>query len=441
MATDNHTRGDGAGPIGGSAIAGSEALESLRGLPGGSELLVVAESHQGSMELVGGAVRDILLGRLPRELDVIVDSGVERVAREIALRVGGETTFHERFGTAVVRGGRVDVDLATVRSESYPSPGALPEVRRGTPEEDLERRDFTVNAIALALAGEQRGRLRSVEGAIDDLAARRLRVMHDASFLDDPTRIIRLVRYASRLRFDIEPHTAALASAALKAGAIETVTGSRLGAELRLVFAEADPVGALAELDRLGVLSAWEPGVGFDEHMVRTALEILPRDGSRSVLLAASLLLDLCKELEDEETEPRMRGFMCDLELPAREGDRAFGAAVSAAFVSDHIHCADTTSDLLELTVGTPVESLALAAAIKEIEDGPGSYSRRVIEEWLDEQRHITPELTGEDLVAAGVPEGPEVGVRLEESYKLLLEERIEPGREAELRAALEARI
>jgi tRNA nucleotidyltransferase (CCA-adding enzyme) len=441
MATENHKGGKGAGTTMGSTTDGRQALERLRALPGGSELLAVAESHDGSMELVGGAVRDILLEGIPRELDVIVDSDVEQAAREIASALGGEVTLHERFGTALVRGGCASVDLARIRAESYPSPGALPEVRTGAPEEDLERRDFTVNAIALTLTGEQRGRLRMVRGALEDLSERHLRVLHDASFLDDPTRILRLVRYSARLRFDIEPHTAALASAALQAGALETVSGPRLGAELRLAFAEADPVRPIAELDRLGVLTAWERGVSFDEHMVRTALEILPEDGSTRVLLAASLLLDLCKELDDEDTEPRMRGFLCDLELPAREGDRAFGVAVSAAFVSDHIHSADTTSDLLELTVGTPVESLALAAAIKDIEDGPGSYGRRVIEEWLGEQRHVRLELTGDDLIAAGVPEGPEVGVRMEESYKLLLEERIEPGREAELRAALDARI
>ncbi len=136
-----------------------------------------------------------------------------------------------------------------------------------------------------------------------------------------------------------------------------------------------------------------------------------------------------------------MRGFLRDLELPAGDGDRAFGAAVSAAFASEHVHVTDTTVDLLELTIGTPIESLALAGAVRELEDGPGSYGRRVVEEWLKERRHISLQVTGDDLIAAGVPEGPEVGVRLEESYRLLLEERIEPGREAELRAALEARI
>jgi tRNA nucleotidyltransferase (CCA-adding enzyme) len=425
------------------ALTGDSAvvLERVRGLPGGSELLDVAGEHGGRAELVGGAVRDIMLGSPPRELDVIVDSGVERLAGELASRLGGEVTLHERFGTAVVQGGRTSIDLATIRAESYPSPGALPDVRPGSPEEDLERRDFTVNAIAVALAGEHPGQVRAVAGALDDLAAHRLRVLHDASFLDDPTRILRLARYATRLGFEIEPHTAALVLEALAADALKTVSGPRLGAELRLAFIEPDPVAPLAELDRMGVFTAWEPGVSFDEHVVRTALEILPEDGSIQVLLAASLLLELSQNLDDEETEPAMRGFLHDLELPAGDGDRAFGVAVSAAFAMDHVGGTDTTVDLLELTIGTPVESLAIAAAVREMEDGPGSYGRRIVDEWLHEQRHIALQVTGDDLIAAGVPEGPEVGVRLEESYKLLLEERIEPGRETELRAALEARI
>jgi len=420
---------------------GSVAIERLRELPGGPELIAVAEEHEGGIELVGGAVRDIMLGSRPRELDAIVSVGVERAAGALASRLHGEVTVYERFGTAVVRSPPANVDLATMRAESYPVPGALPEVRPGSPREDLQRRDFTVNAIAVALAGEHPGEVRAVPGALNDLAARRLRVLHDRSFLDDPTRILRLVRYATRLGFEIEPHTAALASAAIEAGALKTVSGQRLGAELRLVFAEPHPLTPLAELDRLGVFAAWEPGVSFDEHVVRTALEIMPDDGSERVLFAAALLLELAHNLDHEDTEPAMRGFIYDLELPSGDGDRVFGAAVSAAFVIDAVLTADTTAELIELTDGAPVESLALAAAVRDMEDGPGSYGRIVIEDWLREQRHVALQVTGDDLIAAGVPEGPEVGLRLEESYKMLLEERIEPGRDTELRAALEAKI
>jgi tRNA nucleotidyltransferase (CCA-adding enzyme) len=266
-------------------------------------------------------------------------------------------------------------------------------------------------------------------------------VLHERSFLDDPTRIVRIVRYAVRLGFSLEPHTAELAAAAIAGGALKTVSGSRLGAELRLAFAEPCAVEVLAELDRLGVFAGWEPGVSFDEHVVRTALEILPEDGSREMLFATALLLGLADQLDDEDTEPAMRSFVYDLELPSGVGERVFGAAVSASVVIDSIDDAGTTPDLLELTVRTPIESLALAAAVRDLEDGPGSYGRGVIEDWLRTQRHVELQVTGDDLIAAGVPEGPEVGLRLEESYRLLLEGRIEPGRENELRAALEAEL
>ena len=429
---------------------GAAVVGRLRDLPGGSALLELARERADDVELVGGAVRDIMLGRVPRELDVVITGDARQFAEALAQRLGSaaggsgqrcEVTHHERFGTAVVRWDSGAIDIATRRTETYPFPGALPEATPGTPEEDLARRDFTVNAIAVALAGEHAGRVRAAAGALEDLGSGRLRVLHDASFLEDPTRILRLVRYATRLDFRVEPHTASLVATALDAGALNTVTPSRLGAELRLAFAEPDPVAPLAELDRLGVFAAWESGISFDEHIVRTAFEILPEDGSRQLLLAGSLVLELCARLDEEETEPTMRGFLHDLELPARESDRAFGVAVGASFAIDHIDDADTTEDLLELVIGTPVESLALAAAVRDLEDGPSSYGRRLIDEWLTQRRHISLQVTGDDLVAAGVPEGPEVGVRLDESYKLLLEERIEPGRETELRAALEARV
>ncbi len=415
-------------------------MTRLREQAGGAELIELAERRDG-VELVGGAVRDLLLGLQPRELDAIVATDVAGAARELAGRLGGEVTLHERFGTAYVRATAAAADLATMRAETYSEPGALPDVRPGTPLEDLRRRDFTVNAMALGLAGGERGRLRAVEGAFEDLEARRLRVLHERSFLDDPTRILRLVRYSVRLGFTVESRTAELAAEAIAAGALKSVSGSRLGAELRLAFAEQCAVEVLGELDRLGVFAAWEPGVCFDEHVVRSALEILPEDGSRQMLLATALLLQLAGQLDDEETEPAMREFVYDLELPSGVGDRVFGAAVSAAFVIDSVDGAGTTPDVLELTIGTPIESLALAAAVRDMEDGPRSYGRSVIEEWLRKQRHVALQVTGDDLIAAGVPEGPQIGARLEESYRLLVEERIQPGRESELQAALEAEL
>src|SRR5918997_1885181 len=172
---------------------------------------VAALDGEDAVYIVGGAVRDLLLGIDPHELDFVVEGVI----------------VHERFGTATVEAPLATFDLAGARRERYERPGALPEVELGASlREDLERRDFTVNAIALHLVD---GELVWLPGSEQDLRARRLRVLHDASFRDDPTRLLRLARYGARLGFEPEERTDWLAAEAVDAGAAETITGTLLG--------------------------------------------------------------------------------------------------------------------------------------------------------------------------------------------------------------------
>ncbi|HYZ82187.1 MAG TPA: hypothetical protein VE571_13005, partial [Solirubrobacteraceae bacterium] len=157
--------------------------------------------------LVGGAVRDLLLDADPLDLDLVVDGELEPVVQ----RLGTPARVHDRFETRTLRLDGTTFDLARARRERYEHPGALPTVGPAGIEEDLLRRDFTVNALALGLSGARRGRLLEVPHGWADLEGRRLRVLHDASFIDDPTRLLRLTRYAGRLGFSIEEHTRALA--------------------------------------------------------------------------------------------------------------------------------------------------------------------------------------------------------------------------------------
>lgn len=415
----------------------SKALERLRSLPGGTELLALAHERAEEVELVGGAVRDILLDRSPRELDVVAGADAHALARALAERLGStaRVEHHERFNTAIVRWPGGEVDLATRRAESYPRPGALPEVRPGTAEQDLSRRDFTINAMAVPLRGEPS--LRTVSSALEDLAQGQLRVLHERSFIDDPTRILRMARYRARLAFDIEPRTAELAAQALADGALRTVSGSRLGAEARLALAEEDPVASLAEMDRLGVLAAWEPGVCFDEHVVRTALAVLPEDGDPKLLLCASLVVELMRQMAEEGTEGAVWAFLHDLELPAGQAQRAFSAGIVANCAARWIDGAETTGEMLDLLDGAAVEGLALAAAMADLEGGPECYTRCAIEDWMYKHRHIRLHITGDDLLAAGLPEGPEIGRRLDRVFVMRMSGRLEEGREAELSAAL----
>ena len=219
-------------------------MDPLRAAPG-AELVLSAVAGEPGVHVVGGAMRDALLGQVPRELDLVVEGDAVPVARRAAERVGGTLTVHERFGTATVRTGEFAFDLAGARRERYPRPGALPEVELGaTIAEDLARRDFTVNAMAVAVLD---GARTDWPGARQDLEDGVLRVLHERSFVDDPTRMLRLVRYAARLEFAPDPGTAALIDPRLCA----TVTGDRLGNELRLALRE--PPSALRLLERYGL--------------------------------------------------------------------------------------------------------------------------------------------------------------------------------------------
>jgi tRNA nucleotidyltransferase (CCA-adding enzyme) len=250
----------------------------LLALPAGARPLVEgvlaeAERRGAAVHLVGGPVRDYLLGRPLRDVDLLVEAGEGAGAAELARAAappGARVVVHERFGTAHVEHGDAHLDLAGARSESYPRPGALPEVRAGSLHEDLLRRDFTVNALAIPLSAAAReGRPAVVDHAtgVADLEAGVLRVLHRRSFHDDPTRALRAARLAPRLGFRLARSSGSALRAALRDGAFGGVSGERFRAELGRLFEDAglglDPARALRLLDDWHTLGALEPGLGL----------------------------------------------------------------------------------------------------------------------------------------------------------------------------------
>ncbi len=426
---------------------GDTVLERLRGRPGGEQLLDLA-SGRDDVVLVGGAVRDLLLGRTPRELDVVVAADAPSFARELAASLGlgadadqGQgwgIALHERFGTALLWWPDGRVDIAGRRAESYPAPGTLPEVRAGTAEEDLLRRDFSVNAIAVRLGGRRPGELHAAPFALEDLAGARLRVLHGRSFLDDPTRLLRLARYRSRLGFEVEGHTAELASEALAARALETVSGARIGAELRLALGEPDPVAALAAAGELGVLSALDPRLLLDGPLARASLEMLPADGRADLLLLATVLLGMTED-PGEDPEPAMLDLLDQLEFVASERDRAVTAALLAPALVERLQEARRPSQLRAVAHPATVEAVALAGALAEKQalTTAAAAARR----WLSQVRHVRLQITGDDLLAAGIPAGPQIGRLLELALRQKLDGQLTGDRQAELAAAMEGSL
>ena len=368
--------------------------------------VLAALAGEPGVWVVGGAVRDLLLDRDPRELDVIVEGDALAVARRAAARLGGDVLEHERFGTATVRGAGTEFDIAGARRETYPRPGALPEVTLGARlEDDLARRDFTVNTLAVRLAD---GTLTGLPGAREDLDAGRLRVLHDASFADDPTRLLRLARYAGRLGFSPEPHTAALAGAAVASGVLDTVTGERLGAELRLLAREPQPA-ALRALERHGLGAALLPGFALDDALVERALALRPDDARADLVALGAALRDAGPELP-----ARLRA----LGFPAADA-----AALVAAATVGPVPGPPSRADLVLRRL--PVEAAVVAAAA-------GSEAAL---DWLQRARHQRLAITGDDLLAAGL-QGPAVGRALAAARAALLDGAA-PDRASQLAAAL----
>jgi tRNA nucleotidyltransferase (CCA-adding enzyme) len=366
--------------------------ELLAALPGLER--IAAAAGGAPTYLVGGAVRDLLLGRERTDLDVVVEGDAAALAAEL----GGESVADDRFATAKAVLDGVEFDLATARAESYPHPGALPEVRPASVSEDLARRDFSINAMAVPIGSEPE--LIDPHGGLADLEAGVVRVLHERSFVDDPTRALRAARYAARFDFAAEPETEAMARRA----DLSTVSEDRVESELMRLAREP------------------RAGKGF-ELLAEWSLVELPPEGAR--------LIDTVEAL---------------LERPPWAGTVDRALAVHAAATGRAPGAAGRVHDLLagarELAGASPArpsEAVALAGGRGEVEL---LLARALDAEWLDrylaEWRDVRLEITGEDLIEAGVPEGPGVGRGLEEALRRKLDGEIS-GRDDELRVALGA--
>jgi tRNA nucleotidyltransferase (CCA-adding enzyme) len=388
-----------------------ELLDRLRTLPAAIPLLERL-GDVPNVYVVGGAVRDLLLGGHPVDLDLAVEGDAVAVAQ----RLGASIVVHDRFATSTVKLDGFTYDIARARTETYSSPGALPDVEPATIEEDLRRRDFTVNAIAISLDGA----VTCFPGALEDLNGRQLRVLHDQSFIDDPTRLLRLTRYASRLRFAIEPHTLELTGAAVGAGALETVSGPRVGAELRLLSREPDPVAAFEMLRQLELDTAIDPDFGLhDPVLARRAIDELPEDGRRDLLVLATAARDVEKPAE----------LLNRLGFEAGDREVIISAARDTGGLAQALNAASKPSEIAAAARTAAPEQVALAAALGATEPA---------RDWLERLRHVRLEIDGRDLLSAGFPEGPAIGHGLQAALDAKLDGRV-ADRDGELQAALRA--
>jgi tRNA nucleotidyltransferase (CCA-adding enzyme) len=362
------------------------------------ELEAVRAAAEAPVYLVGGAVRDLLLGRGRADVDLVVEGD----AAALAARLGAETTEHERFSTAKVRLDGHEIDVAAARRESYPQPGALPVVEPAASiEEDLSRRDFTINAMALPL--QPAGELIDPHDGQADLEAGRLRVLHAGSFVDDPTRALRAARYAARFDLGLEPETERL----LRATDLGTVSADRRRAELLRLAAEATAPRGFELLAGWGLIEMREGGMELASRVGELLgggpwQDFAPRN--RAVLAAALAGGSVAVQEAEAVADPMARAEALASSDPTRPSE-----AVELAGRAD------------------PIE-LVLARVLG------AEWLDRYIEDW----RYVSLEIDGGDLLAAGVPQGPALGRGLNAALAAKLDgEAI--GREDELAVALAA--
>jgi tRNA nucleotidyltransferase (CCA-adding enzyme) len=391
--------------------------ERIRALPGTDRLLPALDGLAPAW-LVGGAVRDLLLDADAIDLDVAIEGDAREAARALAERLDGKVVEHERFGTATVYARDLAVDLASTRRETYPQPGALPDVEPAALDDDLARRDFTINAMAASLPS---GELRDPHGGRADLEAGFVRVLHPGSFVDDPTRLLRAVRYESRFGFRMDDETERLARAAIASGALRTVSGARIRDELLDMLGEAPVAASVARMSDLGLDRALSPVLGDakPEHVAAAADAAEQRGGRRRFAALAALI---APDPED------LVGWIEGLNLRAEDRDAVLHAARKGPQLVRTLDPTLPDSSIHALLHCEFPETLGVAVAL--------GAAPEPVDRYLEKLSGARLEITGDDLRAAGVPEGPAIGRALRETLKRKLDGAVD-GRAAELELAL----
>ena len=388
----------------------------------------VSDPFEG-VYLVGGAVRDVLMGEPSFDVDIAVEGDGIALGRALATALGGRAVPHEKFGTAIVvhPGGRVDV--ASTRTEFYDYPGALPSVEQASIRQDLYRRDFTINAMAVSVKGEDFGRLVDYFGGLRDLENGVVRVLHTLSFIDDPTRLFRAIRYENRHGFRMDAHTLGLARACVEMELVGELSSARLRDELQALLSEEDVGDSLRRLADLGVDRAIHPHLAAGEEAARVVADLdelrarlAPEAPSWRLRLAV-----LARRLSSTE----ILGWSERLRLRRRDAERIADAVTVAPRLVERAAVADEPAALRDIVRPHDPDGALLALA------GADGVARERLERYFEELRDVRLEISGGDLAELGLAESPQVGAVLEELLRRKVNGELD-GRAAELEAARE---
>lgn len=388
-----------------------------------------AEARGHEAYLVGGFVRDLVLKKKNLDVDIVVQGDVPALAGGLARKLKTRVTLHGRFGTAVLTfPDGSHLDLATARKEVYPHPGALPEVSAGGLRDDLFRRDFTINTLAVALHPAQWGELIDLFGGRDDIHRKKVRVLHDKSFEDDPTRILRAVRFEQRLGFRIEPKTLSLFKDALQKKMVDSVKPPRYFEEFKRMLSGPRPLPCQKRLARLG-------GFGFVDEEFRFSGKI-----SRFLKDLESAAARFRKKFPKRTFEPWVLFFagLLDGMSEQRRKKICRKFQLSGRTTATILACAGADAVLKRISAKTLAPSelyrnlkpLSCETLIFLSARTSSDIVRRRIDRFLRTYAAVALSIDGFDVQKAGVPAGRRVGVILSEILQAKINGKVRSRRE-----------
>lgn len=370
---------------------------------------LTADKGEG-IYLVGGVVRDLLLGKTNLDIDLVVEGDAVALARQLIDNETGKITIHRRFNTAKIEWHKWSIDLASARRETYARPGALPDVKPGSIEDDLLRRDFSINAMAVELTPQSFGRLIDLYSGQKDLERGLIRVLHDKSFIDDSTRIWRGLRYEQRLDFQLEANTLRLLKRDIPM--LDSISGDRIRYELECILQEELPERVFRRAEELGLLVKLYPslqGNGWLAEKFNQARQMSLPDRPPPGLYISLLTYSL--------TDNDKKQLISYLRLPKPLAQTLRDTGNIKARLQQLADAKLSPSGIYHLLYGYSPQAVTASLIASN-----SPAARRNIQLYIDKLRYIKPVLTGNDLIKMGITKGP----RIKEILNKLLDARLD---------------
>jgi tRNA nucleotidyltransferase (CCA-adding enzyme) len=378
----------------------------------------VAEGLGFNAYLVGGSVRDLLRGEENLDIDIVIEGDGISFAKVFGEKLKARVRTHQKFGTAQIITDRLKLDVATARLEYYELPAALPKVETSSIKKDLYRRDFTINTLAIKLNPRDLGLLIDFFGGQRDLREKTIRVLHNLSFVEDPTRAFRAIRFSERFGFKIGKHTENLIKSTVEMKLFDRLSGSRLYEELLLSFNETDPVGTLKRLSDFGLLKVIHPNLVFNEELEATLKSMRDTLSWFNLLFLEEktdsgilYLMALLSGLRDEDAKAAMERLS-----PSPKVSNMIIKGMSQARDILKRLPLDDPVEIYNLLNKFKLETVLFSMAVSK-----DRQKQKVISHYLTGLRKIKTILKGDDLKRIGIQPGPVYSKILKD----LLEERL----------------